>query len=47
MLEGTVESRAYGLRMSTERYRVVRLPNDAVLYTTRIVHAAETGGPVR
>jgi hypothetical protein len=47
VLEGTVESAAYGLRVSTERYRVVRLASGAVLYSARIQLPPPEGGGVR
>lgn len=46
LLEGTVESTTLGLRVSTERYRVVRISDDVLLYTTRILfpRAAQGSG---
>jgi len=40
LLEGTVESSTFGTRVSTERYRVVRLSTEVLLYTTRVVFPA-------
>jgi hypothetical protein len=47
LLEGTVEHATLGLRLSTERYRVVRLANDALLFTTRIVYPGTAEAPGR
>ena len=38
LLEGTVESTALGLRLSTERYRVVRVSDEVLLFTARVVY---------
>src|SRR6185503_4039961 len=38
ILEGTVESSSLGIRLSTERYRVVRLRDEVVLYTSRVLY---------
>ncbi len=46
LLEGTVESTTLGLRTSTERYRVVRLSDEVLLYTARVLYprAAQSAG---
>ena len=38
ILEGTVENSSLGLRLSTERYRVVRMPDDVLLFTARVFY---------
>jgi hypothetical protein len=38
ILEGTVETTVLGMRLSTERYRVIRISDEVLLYTTRVVH---------
>lgn len=40
LLEGTVQSDSYGLRVSTERYKVVRLASGALLFSGRILFPA-------
>lgn len=45
VLEGQVETESFGVRASTERYRVVRLGTDAVLYTGRVVYPGTAQGP--
>ena len=47
ILEGTVENEAFGQRLSTERYRVVRLDAETMLYTTRVVHPPTAEGAAR
>jgi len=41
LLEGTVESTSLGLPLSSERYRVVRISDEVLLFTTRVVYRAE------
>lgn len=45
LLEGTVESQSYGTRVSTERYRVVRLGPDTLLFTSRIAFPSNEESP--
>jgi hypothetical protein len=45
LLEGTVQSDSFGVPLSTERYRVVRLDDEVLLYTARLVYPAASGGP--
>jgi len=47
LLDGTVESDSYGVRVSTERYRVLRLDADTLLYTGRVVFPASAGSVAR
>jgi amidohydrolase family protein len=47
VLEGTVESSSFGTRVSSERYRVVRLSGEALLFTSRIRFPASARGGER
>lgn len=47
LLEGTVETTSFGSRVSTERYRVVRISSDTTLYTSRVVFAPSAGSAAR
>jgi len=42
ILEGTAESESFGTRLESERYRVVRLPDERLLFTGRVVYPAAT-----
>src|SRR5262245_4063962 len=44
LLEGTVEHSSLGLPLSTERYRVVRISDEVLLFTTRVVYRAQNAG---
>ena len=43
LLEGTVATSAFGSPVSTERYRVVRVDLETLLYTTRVLFAPTPG----
>ena len=43
ILEGTVESESFGTRVSSERYRVIRLPGGAVCYSGRVITQGAPG----
>jgi hypothetical protein len=43
LLEGTVESLSHGTPIGFERYRVVRLDSEALLFTTRIRYPGSAG----
>lgn len=47
VLEGTVESESFGVRFSSERYRVVVLSPSATLYTGRVVYPASGSNAAR
>lgn len=47
LLEGTAESDSFGLRLASERYRVVRLDAQTLLYTTRVVYPPAGSGAAR
>jgi hypothetical protein len=47
ILEGTVQSDSFGQRLSTERYRVVRIDPETLLFTTRVLHAPAPDGTAR
>jgi imidazolonepropionase-like amidohydrolase len=47
ILEGTIESTAFGERVASERYRVVRIDPKTLLFTTRVLYPPAAGGLAR
>jgi cytosine/adenosine deaminase-related metal-dependent hydrolase len=47
LLEGRVETRALGLRLSQESYRVARLPDDKLAFVGHVVFAVPGDAPAR
>ncbi len=47
ILEGSVESELFGTRVSSERYRVARLPGDVLLYSGRVLYPPSGSEPGR
>lgn len=47
ILEGTVESETFGQRLSTERYRVVRIDPETLLFSSRVLHSPSSDGAAR
>jgi hypothetical protein len=47
LLEGTVETRSFGLRLSSERFRVARLADDRLAFLGRVVYPRVPDTPER